>query len=93
MDAFAQLKAQIDRLEGNDAHIGAGDIEKCFAKTFSTMEGKQALRYLTDLFVDTQTFVPGDPQYTAYNLGHADLVNFIKDCVKAAKGVDNEEFV
>lgn len=85
MGEFKALLDQIERV--NVQHKQEPDvIDQCFARVFSTVEGKQALRYMCDLWLDTQLFVPGDPQHTAYNLGHADLVTFIKDCVKAAKG-------
>lgn len=87
MDKFEAILQQIKSVERQQD--GGEDIERCFMRAFSTPEGEKALQYMCDLWLDVQLFVPGDPTYTAYKLGHADLVNFLKDCVKTAKGVDN----
>ena len=83
MGEFETLRRQI---ESADTQQESTDIERCFSKVFSTLEGERALQYMCELWLDVQLFVPGDPHYTAYKLGHADLINFIKECVKAEKG-------
>lgn len=81
MGEFEKLRRQIEDLNKKDDGGGA-DIERCFRDLFSTVEGERALQYMSDLWLDTQVFVPGDPHGTSYNLGHADLINFFKDCLK-----------
>ncbi len=78
-DVFETLRRQIEHAKSKDE---GKEIEQCLCNAFSTGEGKKALEILCELWLDIQLFVPGDPHGTAYNLGHADLVNFIKDCVK-----------
>jgi hypothetical protein len=88
MDPFEQLKNEIDK---HNQHLTEDDrIERCFYNTFSTPEGEKCLKYMCQIWLDTQLFVPNDPYTTSYNLGHADLINFIKDCVNTVKGVDND---
>ena len=87
MDAFEKLRKQIDAHKENIG-MSVDDIDRVFAEAFSTHIGKQALKLMSELWLDTQLFVPGDSHVTAYNLGHADLINYFKDCVKQ-EGVDN----
>ena len=93
MDAFEKLRKQIDAHKENIG-MSVDDIDRVFAEAFSTHIGKQALKLMSELWLDTQLFVPGDSHVTAYNLGHADLINYFKDCVKQGvvsdpEGVDN----
>ena len=87
MDAFERLRKQIE-ITKQDTGTDLDKIDRTIAEAFSTHAGKEALKILTDLFVDVQLFVPSDPHATTYNLGHADLINYFKDCVKQ-KGADD----
>ncbi len=83
MDAFEALLHQIKPEEKAQT---LDEITKCFRNLFSTPEGQRALDFMSELWLDGQLFVPKDPHHSAYNMGHADLINFFKDCVRAEKG-------
>lgn len=52
-----------------------------FKRVFLTADGEQVMKILEDAF-DGDTIFNVDPHKTAYNLGHRDVVMYIKQMIK-----------
>lgn len=88
MDPFKNLNRRLNEqlARYTNKERTTKDIAYLILRVFSTPDGMDLLEVLEDTFVNVPLFVPGDSHVLAYNAGHADLIQYIKDSIKIAKG-------